>query len=247
MTQPRPNKQKFFAQRIDWDTSERDSMERKLRFLKVISIAEGAVIVALIAAVVPLITMHEFVPISVIQDKFSGDYEVRVGKEKINVEDKKNEQRMVADVARHVRAREGFTRGEAEQNFRTVFNQLPEEQRPEWRQQYVESPQSMIKRLAVRDQIKIVNPSITWLPSNDSMPNHRIAQFRFDKEKYLAGRVPTRQSFIATLTFTYDNRYVPEQIDDLATNPFGFVVANYRVDPTGPEREISQQAERAGQ
>lgn len=232
---------KFFTDRVNWETSERLSLYRRATGLKWFAIAGWVVASIAIAAVLPLTVMHEFVPIMVIVDKLSGDYEVRHGKQKINTEDKRNDNRMVADIARHVRARVAFTRGEAEQNYRIVFNQIPEEDQGAWRKEYVTSDKAYLKTLTVKDQIKVVSPSVQWLPTHDSLPNHRTAQFRFEKEKRLGGRPPTRQSYIATLTFTYDPKRIPSDIDDLATNPFGFVVVNYNLDPAGPERPIKEE------
>lgn len=228
---------KFFATMIEWDVSERQALDSKIRWRTAIMVGSLILNVALVAAVVPLTTLHEFQPIPIVVDKQTGTYEVRDGKERMNTEDK-HEQRMIADMGIHVKAREAFTRGEAENNYRIVFNQLPEDQRAKWRHDYVEDSKSLLNTLTVRDQIKLVNPSIQWLPSNPSMPNARSAQFRFDKEEHLAGRVPTTQPFIATLTFTYDPAMVPTTIQDLMTNPFGFEVLNYRADPAGPKREL---------
>ncbi len=227
----------FFATMIEWDVSEREALDRKLKIRTIGFIGMSILAVGLVAAVIPLTMMHEFTPIPIVVDKQTGNYEVRVGKERMNVDDK-HEQRMIADIAIHVRARESFTRGEAELNYRTVFNQLPEDLRGQWRHDYVEKPTAFLNTLGSKDQVKVVNPSIQWLPSNPSMPKARSAQFRFDKEKHLVGHVTTTQPYIATLTFTYDADAVPTVIDDLATNPFGFQVVNYRADPAGPEREV---------
>lgn len=235
---------KFFATMVEWDVSEREALDMKLKIRTYGLIAASILIVGLVAAVVPLTIMHEFTPIPIVVDKQTGNYEVRVGKERMNVDDK-HEPRMIADIAIHVKAREGFTRGEAEQNYRIVFNQLPDDLRAQWRHDYVVKPTAMLNTFGPRDQIKIVNPSIQWLPSNPSMPNARSAQFRFDKEKRLSGHVPTTQPYIATLTFTYDPDAVPNTIDDLATNPFGFQVPNYRADPAGPEKEIKPEDTRS--
>jgi type IV secretion system protein VirB8 len=235
-----PKAVKFFEERVDWQTSERDQLENRSKLYKWGAISGWAFAIISIAAVIPLVQLHEFTPIMVLVDRITGDYEVRVGKQKINTEDKRNEARMVADIAKHVRARESFTRGEAEQNYRVVFNQLDESLRAEWTREYVSSPDSPIKKYGLRDQIKLANESIQWLPSTDSLPNHRIAQYRFDKVRKIDGKVPTRQPYVATLTFTYSTDNIPKILDDLVTNPFGFAVANYRADPAGPEKVFDE-------
>lgn len=227
----------FYATMLEWSVSEREAIERKVKILSVAFGGACVVIIGLIAAIIPLTVMHEFTPIPIVVDKQTGDYEVRVGMERMHVSEK-NQQRIVADVAKHVMAREGFTRGEAENNYRTVFNQLPEEDRPKWRSDYVDKPSALLNTLSARDQIKVVNPNVQWLPPSPDTPNVRTVQFRFDKEKRLASRVPTTQPMISTVTFTYDTNAVPTTVEDLATNPFGFVVLNYRADPAGREREL---------
>lgn len=236
----------FFATMVEWDVSEREMLDRKIRLRTVVMVGSLVLNAALVAAVVSFPPLHEFLPIPIVVDKQTGTYEVRSGKERMNVDDK-NEQRMIADITIHVNAREAFTRGEAEQNYRIVFNQLPEDQRAKWRHDFVDVPTALLNTLTVRDQIKVVNPSIQWLPSNPSMPKARSAQFRFDKEEHLAGRVPTTQPYIATLTFTYDPAMVPTMIEDIATNPFGFEVLNYRADPAGPKREMKADDARSAQ
>jgi len=234
----------FFAEVIDWKASQQQLQDNRTNLFKLGMISGWTVAVIAIAAVIPLTVLHDFVPITIVVDKISGDYEVRYGKEKINVEDKRNELRMVADIGRFVRAREGFTRGEAEQNYRTVYNQLEEDLRPEWHREYVSSKDSPIKKYGTKDQIKLANESIQWLPSNDTLPNHRVAQYRFDKVRKLEGRPPSTQSYVATLTFSYNTKSIPKELDDLVTNPFGFSVANYRADAAGPERALLEQGAR---
>lgn len=240
MSATSPQAEKFYAERQTWEQSEREAKDKKIRLLTIVTSILGVCLFVAVVAIIPLLNLHDFTPITVLVDKLTGDYEVRVGKQKINLEDKANDERMVADIAKHVKARESFTRGEAEQNYRTVWNQLPEDQRPKWRHDYVELPTAWLNTLTKSDQIKVTNPSIQWLPTPPGERNYRVAQFRYDQEKYLSGRVPTTQPFIATLTFTYDPAAVPSTIEDLATNPFGFVVSNYRADPAGPAREMKQ-------
>lgn len=234
---------KFFEERVEWEISDREKLENRSKLFKWGMISGWSVAAIAIAAVIPLTVLHDFIPITLIVDKITGDYEVRYGKEKINVEDKRNDGRMVADIGKFVRAREGFTRGEAEQNYRIVYNQLTEELRPEWHREYVTSKDSPIKKYGVRDQIKLANESIQWLPSNDTLPNHRVAQYRFDKVRKLEGRPATTQPYIATLTFTYDSKNIPKILEDLVTNPFGYTVANYHADAAGPERVLVDQGQ----
>lgn len=231
--------QKFFATMVEWDVSERESLDKKIRWLTVGLIGSGVLIVGLVSAIVPLTVLHEFIPMPVLIDKRTGEYDVRVGMQRIDVTDPKNETRMIADIALHVRARESFTRGEAEQNYRVVFNQLPEDDRNRWRHEYVEKPTAWLNTLGVRDKIRMANPSVQWLPSNPDMPNVRSVQYRFDQIEQLAGKVPTTQPKITTMTFTYDPKAVPSTVEDIATNPFGFVSLNYRTDPAGRKREIN--------
>lgn len=231
--------QKFFATMVEWDVSERETLDRKIRWMTWGLVSSSVLIVGLVGAIVPLTVLHEFIAMPVLIDKRTGEYEVRVGTQRINVAEAKNETRMIADIALHVRSRESFTRGEAEQNYRVVFNQLPEEDRGRWRHDYVVKPTAWLNTLGVRDKIRIANPSVQWLPSNPDMPNARSVQYRFDQEERRAGQIPTTQPMITTMTFTYDPKAIPSTVEDIATNPFGFVVLNYRTDPAGRKRELS--------
>ncbi|HYD60584.1 MAG TPA: VirB8/TrbF family protein [Noviherbaspirillum sp.] len=228
----------FLREQIDWNQSSRDELEEKSKRRLWSAIAGWTVASISIATVIPLIALHEFIPIQVVVDRRDGTYEVKVGKERIDIHDQKNEQRMIADIGRFVNARWGFTRGEAENNFRIVYYSLPAEMRPAWEQEYRPelNKRSPLNIYGPKDQVKIVNPSITWLPSDND--KYKVAQFRFDLEKRLQGKAPTRQPYVATLTYNYDPANVPGNIEGLIANAFGFTVINHRADPSGPEREI---------
>jgi type IV secretory pathway component VirB8 len=230
---------RFFTEKINWDTSERQALKERATGWKWFSIAGWGIAVTAIAAVIPLTALHDFVPISIVVDKFTGEYEVRVGKERFDMGDKKNEQRMVADIGRFVKAREGFTRAESESNYRIVYYSLAEDLRGAWDNEYLPqlNPRSLLATLSVRDQIKIVNPTIAYLPEGPD-PKYKVAQLRFDKERRYAGKPATRQPYLATVTFYYDTANVPKTVEGLIANAFGFTVANYRADEQGPEREI---------
>jgi type IV secretory pathway component VirB8 len=242
-----PQAVSFFAENVDRETSDREKLENSKKGWTAFAIAGWSIAVVAIAAIIPLCTLHEFIPATIIVDRVSGDYQVRIGKERVDVGDKKNEQRMISDIGRFVKAREGFSRAEAEANYKTVYYSLLSTLRDAWDAEYLSTnPRALINTMSAFDQLRIVNPSITWLPSTDADKKIRVAQYRFEKERRLQGRAHTVQAYVATLSYTYDSSNVPADVDGLIYNAFGFTVINYRADPQGPEHEI-QEAAKGGQ
>jgi hypothetical protein len=145
---------------------------------------------------------------------------------------------MIADVGRYVRAREGFTRGEAETIYRAVWFASDEALRGQWDSEFRadRNPQALIATLSARDQIKLVNLSVSFLPSDS--PSLRIAQVRYEKERRVGANAPTTQKMVSTLTFKYDVASIPSTTEGIILNPLGFTVINYRADKETEEKVI---------
>ena len=237
----------FFAESVDWETSDRQKLKQAATGWKYFGLSGWAIAAIAIAAVIPLTALHEYVPVVATVDKQTGTTEVRVGKQRLDMDDPKNERIMIADLGRYVKAREGFTRGEAENNYQTVFYMSEESLRGAWDAEYKPelNKQALLNILTAKDQIKLVNISVQFLPSDK--PELKVAQVRYDKEKRIGSNPPTTQRFVSTFTFTYDTKYIPRTVEGIILNPHGFAALNYRKDKETEEREIpSQQAMAAG-
>lgn len=229
----------FFAERVDWDAQQNAAKDQKIKFWKYFGISGWSMAALAIAAVIPLTVLHKFVPIIVTVDKLAGQKEVQVGRVTIDVMDKEKEPMMIADLGNYVKAREGFTRGEAEANYKTVWYSSSEdiigafdaEFKPEL------NPRSLVSVMKPSDQIKLVNMSVQFFPTDDD--KFRMAQVRYDKERRIGSNAATTQRMVSTVTFTYDAARIPKTVEGLMFNPTGFVVKNFRTDEESKERPIT--------
>jgi type IV secretion system protein VirB8 len=114
------DKDKYFAQAINWDESQRQADQKSAIRNKKIAWACGTLAGLSIISNIFLVPLKQFVPMVIQVDKFSGSYTVNSPGERFNMGEKRNEQVMIGDLGRYIRAREGFTRGEAETNYKTV-------------------------------------------------------------------------------------------------------------------------------
>jgi type IV secretion system protein VirB8 len=185
--------------------------------------------------------MHKFVPVVAKVDRATGQVEVSVGDQRINMDDPRNERMMIADLGKYVKGREAFTRGEAESHYQTVWYMSSADLRGEWEAAYMPSrnPKALLATLTAKDQIKVTNMSVQFLPSD--RPDLKVAQVRYDKEKRIGTAQPTTQRFISTFTFTYDPANVPTAVEGIIINPFGFTALNYRSDKESEERVLATQ------
>ena len=128
-------------------------------------------------------------------------------------------------TAIYVRAREGYSHGEAEPNFRAVslMSNDPEQQR--WSAAYSgknpESPQIVYGQSATA---KISIKSI-------SMLSKQVASVRFTRTVTRGDEI-RKTNWVATLTFQYVA--APMSEGDRLFNPLGFQVQDYRIDPEAP-------------
>ncbi|SFU15950.1 type IV secretion system protein VirB8 [Mesorhizobium sp. YR577] len=125
-------------------------------------------------------------------------------------------------AAKYVRAREGYIRSEAEQNFRTValLSTQPEQTRYSafHRGGNPESPQNTYGRGATA-RVNIASISLI---------NPNVVSVRYMRTITRGEEVRTTH-WVAMLTFSYVN--APMSSTDRLVNPLGFAVSEYRADP----------------
>ena len=157
------NKETLYAERINFDESERQTLQRTAKAWRAFAAIGWVLAAGSIAAAASLAQLHEFVPVVASVDSHTGTADVRVGKLRVNVADPKNELMMIADVARYIKAREGFTRAEAQINYATVLLMSAPALRGAWDDEYKgeRNPNALINKLTARDQIRPENLSIT--------------------------------------------------------------------------------------
>lgn len=234
---------KFFAENVDWDKSERTKLKEQNVGLKQFAFVGWGFAIAAVITVLPLTKLHEVVVVPVTVDRQTGNYETHVGMVKTDIKDKKNENRITADLVTYVKARVGFTRGEASANYRKVWWMTAEGERGAWEHEYKPdlNPDALLNTMKATDKIELKNLSLTFIP-NDLDPEQRVAQVRYDKVISKGSAATTIQPFVSVMTFKYDPSSIPtSDLEAIADNPFGFVSVNYRADPQGPKRPYVQQ------
>lgn len=229
---------RFFAECVNFDESYINGLNRSVRNWRAFAAVGWSVAVVGVVASASMASMHEFVPVIARVDRLTGTADVSVGRERMNITDQKNERMMIADLIRYTKAREGFTRGEAESNYVTVWVMSDPSLRGAWDKEYRAdlNPQALINTMGVRDRVTLANISVSFLPTDSS--KYRMVQVRYDKEKRVGASDPTTQRFVSSFTFNYDVDAIPTTAEGIAVNFAGFQALNYRRDKESEEVPI---------
>jgi type IV secretion system protein VirB8 len=227
------HKQAYFASALNWDSQQRADLERRVALYGRVAWTCGILCALSVTSLTVLLPLKTFVPAVIRVDNATGAYDVQAPGELANVGLERDQKILLSDVARYVLAREGFTRGEAEANYKTAYLMSCGPVRAEWEAFFNPevNPHSPVRTMAPTDAERVEIQSVTFLPTDQ--PELRVAQVRFEKT-VSRGVAPTmRTRHIATLTVRYDRANVPGQIRDLYVNAFGFCALNYRTDAEG--------------
>ncbi|RYG58067.1 MAG: hypothetical protein EON56_00790 [Alphaproteobacteria bacterium] len=227
------DKETYFAMAIDWDTQSRLDLERRASRNAKIAWACGILCGFSVLSVTVLLPLKQFVPAIIRVDNATGAYDVQAPGELVSVSRDRDQKILLSDVARYVLAREGFTRGEAESNYKTAYLMSCGPVRADWENYFNPeiNAQSPVKTMTPTDSERVEIQNVTFLPTDQD--ELRVAQVRFDKTITRGVTPPTRTRFISTLTVRYDRANIPSQIRDLHVNAFGFCAVNYRRDQEG--------------
>lgn len=232
---------KIIAEHVDFETSKAQTKARIDRMWKVGAISgwtfAGLFGVA-IATLVPYIA-HNWLPVPVVHDKDTGGYYVDTRGMTADPFDPQFKGTIIQDLTTYVRAHEGFTRGEADANYKQVWLMSSQGVRGQW-DSYIKpslNAASPVNTYAASDQKAVENMSISFVDGS-SEKGVRVAIVRYDL-RVTQGNAPTTvQRFAATVTFKYDKSNVPDKLDDYSRNPYGFTTINYHADPDGPVRTL---------
>ncbi len=227
------DKQAYFARALDWDTQQRLDLERRASRNAKIAWACGILCALCILSITVLLPLKQFVPAIIRVDNATGAYDVQAPGESLNLGRDRDQKIVLSDVARYVLAREGFTRGEAESNYKTAYLMSCGPVRADWENYFNPeiNAQSPVKTMSPTDSERVEIQNVTFLPTDQD--DLRLAQVRFDKTVARGVAAPVRTRYISTLTIRYDRANIPGQIKDLHVNAFGFCAMNYRRDQEG--------------
>lgn len=225
--------QSYFVQALDWDTQQRVALERRALLSVRIAWACGTLCALSVLSVTALLPLKQIVPAVIRVDNATGAYDIQAPGETLQVGLARDQKIVLADVARYVLAREGFTRGEAEANYKTAYLMSCGPVRAQWEHYFnpQSNPQSPVKTMGPTDAERAEIQSVTFLPTDQD--DLRVAQVRFDKTVTRGVAPPVRTRYIATLTVRYERDNIPSQLKDLHINAFGFCALNYRRDQEG--------------
>lgn len=187
-----------------------------------------------------LLPLKTVVPTVIRVDTLSGKYDVNGKEFHIDIADKSNEKIMFNDLIKYVNAREGFTRGEAEKLFNTSYLMSCGSVRADVTNYFMtdKNPKSPLLTMQINDSDRVDIVSYTFLPTDKE--DFRTAQVRYDKTAIRGGLEKTKTHYIATITYNYDDKNTPTEVNDYALNPFGFCARNYRVDIEGEPIDMTR-------
>ena len=232
--------ERYFVKAMDWDTQQRLGLERRAALSARVAWGCGILCAISVLSVSVLLPLKQIVPAIIRVDNATGAYDVQVPGETARLDRDRDQKIVLSDVARYVLAREGFTRGEAEANYRTAFLMSCGPVRADWENYFKpeRNPRSPVLTMGPTDAERVEIQSITFLPTDQD--DLRVAQVRFDKTVLHGAEPPVRTRYIATLTVRYEQANVPAQIRDLHVNAFGFCAVNYRRDAEGMPQVLGQ-------
>lgn len=230
----------IYAENVTWEESKALNDERSRKVWKIGTISGWGLAILCTVSVAPLMHFQHIVPAVILVDHATGDYKVeRDGRAITQGSNPDSQQRFFSDLGRYVKAREGFTRGEADVNYTTVWLMSAPELRGPWDAYYKPdlNKQAPLATMQAADTWKLSNFSYSLLPSSE--PGVHVAQVRYDLVKQVGQLPPTSQRMVSTVTFKYDPANVPSDMDEYTLNAFGFEVTNYRRDEDGIVRQIT--------
>lgn len=241
------DKQSYFAAALDWDAQRRLALERRAARSTAIAWLSACLSGVCVFSVSVLLPLKQFVPAVIRVDNATGSYDVQAPGELVRVGLDRDQKILLSDVARYVLAREGFTRGEAEANYKTAYLMSCGPVRADWDHYFNPqiNAQSPVKTMSATDSERVEILNVTFLPTDRD--DLRVAQVRFDKTSTHGVAAPVRTRYIATLTVEYDASNVPAQIKDLHVNAFGFCALNYRRDQEGAPQVLAAVGNTAAQ
>ncbi|KVN48755.1 hypothetical protein WT12_08395 [Burkholderia territorii] len=229
-----------YAESTTFEEQSALNQERKEKLLKFGTISGWGIAILVSASVAPLLHFQHVVATVVVVDKVTGDYKIeRDGTAVVTPGNPAFNQRAISDLGHFVKAREGFSRAEADTNYKTVWLMSSPDLRGQWDAYYKPdlNKQSPLNLLGAADVKLLQNFSYSFLPTSE--PDVHVAQVRYDLVTQIGQLPPTSQRMVSTVTFKYDKANVPSDMDDYTLNAFGFTVTNYHADVDGPARTLT--------
>lgn len=238
MTTREKTAEAYFQEAIDWDTKQRQQDVKAKKLAIAVAWTCGIVAGLAVLSTTALLPLKTLVPVVIRVNNETGAYDVSDPGEGLAIGQDRNKKIVIADAGKYVTAREGFTRGEAESNYRLVYFMSCGQVRSEWDTWFnpETNPNSPVRTMATTDSERVDIQNYTFLPTD--LDDIRVLQIRFDKTVMKGVAPPVKTRYISTMTIKYDRTNVPGLQKDLHINPFGFCVVNYRRDQEGTSQVL---------
>jgi len=232
------DKETYFAKSIKWDEQRRLKLVKRAIRNQRLAWANGVLAAIAVGTIAVLVPLKSYIPIVIRVNELTGAYDVSVGWHRMDLSDKKNERTLIGDLSRYVKAREGFTRGEADSNYKQGYFMSCGRLREEWNAYYRPelNPASPVTTMGAYDKDEVMIHNVTFLPTDKD--NLNVAQVRYQRVQYRSTGQPIVQNFVSTITYTIDKHNIPEEVADIQYNGFGLCAMTYRRDPDGPPRPL---------
>ncbi|HDR9474416.1 VirB8 family type IV secretion system protein [Burkholderia multivorans] len=232
--------QQVYAESRTFEEHHAEKTARKEKLLTFGTISGWGIAILVTLSAAPLLHFQHVVATAIVVDRVTGDYKIeRDSMAVVTPGSPEFNQRAISDLGRFVKAREGFSRAEADGNYKTVWLMSSPELRGQWDAYYKPdlNKQSPLNIMGAGDLKLLQNFSYSFLPTSE--PGAHVAQVRYDLITQIGQLPPTSQRMVSTVTFKYSKDNVPTDMDDYTLNAFGFEVVNYHADVDGPSRTLT--------
>ena len=182
-------------------------------------ICMGISILSLLTLIL-ILPLKTFEPYVVTVDRSTGYLEVSKGLKDLTLSE--DEAVTEANLVKYVSLREQYNPAILQQNYEAVANMSDEQALKEYRELWAENnPNNPSRKMRDRGSIDIKIKSVSFI-------NDKTASVRFLREVRESDRLKMSE-WNAIIQFRYSQK--PMQMKDRFSNPLGFQVTNYRVNP----------------
>jgi type IV secretion system protein VirB8 len=214
------------ASNMGWEVDRIAASESSKRLAW--KIAGAAVFVAIMAVAAVLVQgpLRVVEPVPIVVDRVTGETSVgyRLAADAIPPLDALD----MHNVARFMRAREGYSWSFLQSQYDTVLRMGTPETFGEYSKQF-EGDNALDKKLGAGGEIR-VNVTLIRLPPGGRIGNRGEATVAFEKVTRMPNQPnPEIKRYVGTLRYEYRPDLLAKQQDRIE-NPFGFVVTAYRAD-----------------
>lgn len=209
----------YYREAATWDREIYQRLRRSRGLAWIVAGVSAGIAVLAMLAVVLVLPLKEFAPYVVTVDRSTGYVEVTRGLKPGDLTE--DEAVTMANIVRHVTARETYDPADVQENFDHVIRTSSKSARKQHETLYDrDNPLNPVNRFGYDGRISVQIKNISLL-------NKRTAAVRFQTTTQ-ARDGETVEHWVTILQFRYVNR--PASLAERFQNPLGFDVTSYRRD-----------------